>query len=62
MLPAEPVAAAAPLPFHLGSGNRLACDVAAGTVITAAMVEPPRDSTLWALRQEQDALFLGPGG
>ena len=61
MLPAMPVAAAAPLPFHLGSGNPLACDVAAGTVITAAMVRPPADSTLWSLRQEQDSHFLGPG-
>ena len=59
MLPAEPVAAAAPLPLHLGSGNRLACDVPAGTVLTAAMVERPEDSTLWALRTEQDAHFLG---
>lgn len=58
MLPAVPVAATAPLPFHLGSGNRLACAVPAGTVITAAMVERPADSTLWALRREQDAHFL----
>ena len=61
MLPAVPVAAAAPLPFHLGNGNRLACDVPAGSVITAAMVERPADSTLWALRKEQDAHFLGAG-
>ena len=61
MLPAAAVAAAAPLPFHLGRGNRLACDVPAGTVITATMVERPADSTLWALRKEQDAHFLGAG-
>ena len=62
MLPAVPVTDAAPLPFHLGNGNPLACDVPAGTMITAAMVEPPADSTLWALRKEQDAHFLGAGG
>ena len=62
MLPATPVAATAPLPFHLGNGNQLACDVAAGTVITGAMVAPPPDSALWALRKEQDAHFLGAGG
>jgi len=61
MLPTVPVADAAPLPFHLGSGNPLACDVPAGTVITGAMVERPADSTLWSLRREQDAHFLGPG-
>lgn len=61
MLPAAPVSAAAPLPFHLGNGNRLACGVTAGTVITGAMVTPPRDSMLWALRKEQDARFLDAG-
>ena len=61
ILPAVPVTATAPLPFHLGSGNRLACAVPAGTVVTAAMVERPEDSTLWALRKEQDAHFLGAG-
>ena len=62
MLPAAPVAAAAPLPFHLGNGNPLVCDLPAGTVITGAMVRPPADSTLWALRREQDAHFLSAGG
>ena len=62
MLPAAPVADAAPLPFHLGYGNPLAYDVAAGTVITRAMVTPPPDSMLWALRKEQDVHFLGADG
>ena len=62
MLPAAPVADAAPLPFHLGYGNPLAHDVAAGTVITRAMVTPPPDSMLWALRKEQDVHFLGADG
>ena len=62
MVPAAPLGDATPLPFHLASGNPLACDVAAGTPITAAMVVPPANSTLWALRREQDALFLQPAG
>ena len=62
MIPAAPLGGTAPLPFHLASGNRLACDVAAGTPITAAMVVPPADSTLWTLRREQDARFLDGRG
>ena len=62
MAPAAALDDAAPLPFHLASGNPLACDVAAGTPITAAMVVPPTDSTLWTLRREQDARFLNRGG
>ena len=62
MAPAAVLDDAAPLPFHLASGNSLACDVAAGTPLTAAMVVPPTDSTLWTLRREQDARFLNRGG
>jgi predicted homoserine dehydrogenase-like protein len=32
--------------------------VKAGEYLTADMVEPPRDSTLWRLRAEQDAAFF----
>ncbi|MEM7033054.1 MAG: flagellar biosynthesis protein FlgA [Chloroflexota bacterium] len=48
----------APLPIHMGNGNTLAVDVPAGTLITANMVEQPTASTLWTLRQQQDAHFL----
>ena len=62
MVPAAPLDAAAPLPFHLASGNPLTCDVSAGTTITAAMVERPAGSTLWSLRREQDIHFLDAAG
>ena len=58
MTPAAPLREGAVLPFHLASGHPLTCDVPAGTPITAAMVAPPADSALWALRREQDAHFL----
>lgn len=59
--PAQPLADDAPLPLHLGNGNRLAVDVPAGTVITGGMVQPPADSALWRLRAEQEQAF-GRGG
>jgi predicted homoserine dehydrogenase-like protein len=42
----------------MATGNRLARAVKAGEYLTADMVEPPRDSTLWRLRAEQDAAFF----
>jgi predicted homoserine dehydrogenase-like protein len=39
------------------ANNRLVRDVPAGTIITAEMVEPPRDSLLWSLRRELDEVF-----
>ena len=62
MTPAAPLGDGAPLPFHLASGLPLTCAVPAGTPITAATVAPPADSTLWALRREQDAHFLPAAG
>lgn len=58
MAPAQPVQPGVPLPLHMGNGNPLRRDIAPGTVITAEMVAPPDDSVLWALRREQDQLFL----
>ena len=58
MRPAAPLGSGHALPLHMASGNRLTMAVAAGTVITAEMVEEPADSILWALRREQDAAFL----
>jgi len=43
-------------PLYLLERARLREDLAAGTVVTAAMVEPPVGSVLWPLRAEQDAL------
>lgn len=37
--------------------NCLTCDVRAGTVITAEMVQKPADSLLWRIRQEMEKAF-----
>jgi predicted homoserine dehydrogenase-like protein len=58
LAPALPLTPQNPVPFFMLEGIRLAVDVPAGTVITGAMVVEPPGSTLWALRREQDALFL----
>ena len=57
ILPASPIAAGNPLPLHLLDGNCLSSDVAAETLITQDMVDPPLDSLLWSLRRQQDAHF-----
>ena len=57
ILPASPIVKGNPLPLYLLDGNRLSKDVAAETTITQEMVEPPTDSLLWSLRQQQDAHF-----
>ena len=58
MIPATPLGEHNPVPFFLLSGNRLVKDVPADTVITLNMIEEPEDSLLWALRREQDEVFL----
>ncbi len=55
---AAPVGAGTPVPYYMATGNRLARPVRAGEYLTAEMLEPPRDSTLWRLRAEQDAAFF----
>lgn len=57
LLPAHRAAGANPIPFYLMANNSLQRDVPAGAVITAEMVEPPKDSRLWALRQELEEVF-----
>ena len=57
ILPASPIATGKPLPFYLLTGNGLSRDVGADTLITQEMVDPPADSLLWSLRQQQDAHF-----
>ncbi len=57
ILPASPITKGNPLPLYLLTGNGLSRDVAAETLITQEMVDPPADSLLWSLRQQQDAHF-----
>ena len=57
LLPARAASGGNPIPFYLMAGNRLLQDVPAGTVIAAEMVEPPKDSLLWRLRQELEEAF-----
>ncbi len=45
------------LPLPMCGGLRLTRDVAAGTLLTEAMAEIPRESLLWRLRREQDEVF-----
>jgi predicted homoserine dehydrogenase-like protein len=57
LVPARAATGASPIPFYLMAGNRLLRDVSAGTVIAAEMVEPPKGSLLWRLRQEMEDAF-----
>ena len=57
ILPASPIAKGNPLPFYLLTGNCLSRDVAAETLIIQEMIDPPSDSLLWSLKQQQDAHF-----
>ena len=57
ILPASPIAKGKPLPLYLLTGNGLSRDVGADTLITQEMVDPPSDSLLWSLRQQQDIHF-----
>lgn len=57
IIPASPIAKGNPIPLYLLTDNRLSRDVAAETLITEEMVDPPSDSLLWSLRRQQDAHF-----
>jgi predicted homoserine dehydrogenase-like protein len=57
LVPARAATGANPIPFYLMGGNRLLRDIPASTVITAEMIEPPKASLLWRLRQEMEAAF-----
>ena len=57
ILPASPIAKGNPLPLYLLTGNRLSRDVETDTLITREMIDPPSDSLLWSLRQQQDTHF-----
>ena len=58
MIPATPLGETNPVPFFMLAGNRLVKDVPPDTVITLNMIEEPEASALWALRREQDDVFL----
>lgn len=45
------------LPLGMSGGLRLTQDVTVGMRLTEEVMEIPRDSLLWRLRREQDALF-----
>lgn len=57
MTPAKALGADAPVPHYLLPGALVRSDIAAGAVVTGAMVEAPAGSTLWRLRAEQDRQF-----
>ena len=57
LVPARRAAGANPLPFYMMANNTLVRDVPAGSIITADMVAPPKDSRLWALRRELEETF-----
>jgi len=61
LVPAHVLADDRPLPYFMLYGNQLTKDVPAGTVITREMIEPPQDSALWSLREEQDRHFFPEG-
>ena len=58
LLPARKVSLNTQIPYYLADGSVLNCDVRAGDLITADMLEKPVDSILWSLRLEQDEFFL----
>ena len=57
LVPARAAIGSNPIPFYLMAGNRLLRDIPAGTVITADMIEPPKESLLWSLRREMERTF-----
>jgi len=61
LAPAQPAQPDNALPYYMAAGNRLACDVAKGQVITRNMVAPPAGSVLWEMRDEMDKIGLIPG-
>lgn len=46
------------IPYYLAADNTLRADVDAGALITFAMIAEPKASTIWALKREQDRVFL----
>ncbi|MCX5733332.1 MAG: hypothetical protein NTW68_03255 [candidate division NC10 bacterium] len=57
LVPARKAEGGNPIPFYMMANNTLVRDVPAGSIITAEMVAPPKDSRLWALRRELEETF-----
>jgi predicted homoserine dehydrogenase-like protein len=57
LVPARKAEGGNPIPFYMMANNTLVRDVPAGSIITADMVAPPKDSRLWALRRELEETF-----
>lgn len=53
-----PIADGNPIPYYMAAENRLNRDVPVGTMLTYDMIDHDPDSALWALRKQQDAVFL----
>ncbi|MFH1086778.1 MAG: flagellar biosynthesis protein FlgA [Chloroflexota bacterium] len=58
MRPAQPLRPGNAVPLHMASGWRLLADVPADSVIPVGAVAEPAGSALWALRREQDRVWL----
>jgi len=52
---ATPARTGMPIPYYMAAGSTLVTDVAAGEILRRDHVAEPADSTLWRLRDEQDA-------
>lgn len=57
LIPAIQLSDETPCPYYLAVEQVLACDVPAGSVVTAGMLSIDKDSSLWRLRCRQDELF-----
>ncbi len=57
LVEARRAAWANPIPFYMMANNRLMQNIPAGTIITAEMVAPPKESLLWNLRREMETTF-----
>ncbi len=57
IIPAIKSAPESPIPAHMAFTNKLAKDVPAGSILTYDMIERPKDSVLWKLREEQEEHF-----
>lgn len=58
IVPVTRKSSSGPIPAHLLNGNRLKVDVKAGSVFTYDMIEEPKNSLLWELREQQEKLIL----
>jgi len=59
LIDAQPAQSGAPVPYYMAAGCVLAADVPSGAMLCRKHLQPPVDSVLWALREEQDAKFFG---